>query len=93
MLIDGRLSRSSNISIEDEMEYQLVEMFGEERMSTVDFVERDLDFDIFLRQRNILIHLPLVSTPQGLVPPVYHRNPAPRTIDSEKHSIALYSDR
>ena len=79
--------------MEEEKGYQLIEMFCEEGMRAVYFIERDLDFDIFLRQRNILIHLPLVSIPQGLVPPVYHRNRAPRTIDSEKRSISLYSDR
>ena len=47
----------------EEMEYQLVEMFCEEGMRAVDFIERDLDFDIFLGQRNVLIHLPLDSIP------------------------------
>ena len=63
MLSDGRLSRLSELVWEEEGEYQLIEMFCEEGMRAVDFIERDLDFDIFLRQRNILIHLPLVSTP------------------------------
>lgn len=63
MLSDGRLSRLSGLVWVKEREYQLVEMFCEEGMGAVDFIERDLDFDIFLRQRNILIHLPLVSTP------------------------------
>jgi hypothetical protein len=63
VLSDGRLSRLSGLVWVKEREYQLVEMFCEEGMGAVDFIERDLDFDIFLRQRNILIHLPLVSTP------------------------------
>ena len=63
MLSDGRLSRLSELVWEEEREYQLIEMFCEEGMRAVDFIERDLNFDIFLRQRNILIHLPLDSIP------------------------------
>ena len=59
MLSDGHLSRLSELVWEEEREYQLVEMFSEEGMRAVDFIERDLDLDIFLRQRNILIHLPI----------------------------------
>jgi len=63
VLSDGRLSRLSELVWEEEREYQLIEMFFEEGMRAVDFIERDLDFDIFLRQRNILIHLTLDSIP------------------------------
>jgi hypothetical protein len=63
VLSDGRLSRLSELVWEEEREYQLIEMFCEEGMRAVDFIERDLDFDIFLRQRNILIHLTLDSIP------------------------------
>jgi len=48
MLLDGRLSRLSELAGEDEKEYQLIEVFCEQRMSAVDFVESDLDFHIFL---------------------------------------------
>jgi hypothetical protein len=61
VLSDGRLSRLSELVWVQEREYQLIEMFCEEGVRAVDFIERDLDFDIFLRQRNILIHLTLDS--------------------------------
>lgn len=65
-LVDGGRPRLSILKRGiNGIEYHLVEMFGEEGVSAVNLIQGNIDLDILLRQRNILIHLRLTSTLQG----------------------------